>query len=78
MRNAPFLLALGTAVALAGDLKPVPFAKSDGVIEAATKNGSSLLASRELLVDTTYPSGKLERGDIFLIFDTFSGFFYWQ
>jgi hypothetical protein len=78
MSRIVLALILAVIVARAAELKPVPFTRYDHAIEAATKTGKSLLATRELMVDAAYPSGKLGRGDLFVIFDKVSGFFYWQ
>jgi hypothetical protein len=64
--------------AVAGELKPVAFTRSDHAIQATTKSGDTLLAAREMLVDVIYPSGKTAKGDLFVLFDQATGLSYWQ
>jgi hypothetical protein len=72
------LLALTVVpVLMAGaKIEPVTSTGADLAFPAFTNTGGILLTGREMMVDITYPSGKSGKGDLVILFDSTSGYFF--
>jgi len=79
MSNVIILSIVVMTTALGADVKPVPFTRQEGTIKGTTKNGDTLLGSREMVVDVAEPGRSPgSKGQLFILFDKPTGLFFWQ